>query len=709
MPSYFYHLKLELYSAPASTDKPVLKQSDSSNIYLPTAGKDIFSSFPVHRTSYWPSYAFGTKRPETPNSLSSNSERSKSPQRLPTSEQYSESHGDALLLPEKRPDLKDHLPVPVPSLTAPKHTNAAAANDWRYDAVSIESIDMQGAADTSNMAAGDGPVKSAVSGLHTKASYLPSNPRQTDIGYGVVHLYRDTEETEALSKEDKLSRKSLETAGSAQDEAPFKPSDCTTLGILAVPSWMMPSDLLGFVGDEAREHVSHFRLIRTGRANKYMVLMKFRSPKKAGEWQKAYNGRLFSAAEPENCHVVFIKSVEFLTPESDIATDSTSFPRNISDPFTPPKPKMPGPGKKFSSKPLAPPPPNLLELPTCPVCLERMDETTGLLTILCQHVFHCACLEKWRGSGCPVCRYTHSPSYTFPYPRPEHNPDGSDNEPLCSVCAGSENLWICLICGNIGCGRYDGAHAYAHYESTSHCYAMDISTQHVWDYAGDGYVHRLIQSKPDTKQLIDLPSRDRHENEAFRSEGGDTVPREKMESMANEYTYLLTSQLEGQRRYFEEQVERAVDKASQASVRAEEAASQASKANLELAESKQECESLGIRLNTLEANLAKSDKAKQKFEQMARDMSSKYREEKTMNEGLVQRIKAAEDKAEQAKKEAEEAKEAKRDLEEMNHDLTMFISAQEKVKELQAQGEEVEMGTASVPEQQRKKGKGRKK
>ncbi|KAI6889897.1 hypothetical protein KC318_g15477 [Hortaea werneckii] len=237
---------------------------------------------------------------------------------------------------------------------------------------------------------------------------------------------------------------------------------------------------------------------------------------------------------------------------------------------------------------------------------------------------------------------------------------------------------------------------------------MDISTQHVWDYAGDGYVHRLIQSKPDTKQLIDLPSRDRHENEAFRSEGSDTVPREKMESMANEYTYLLTSQLEGQRRYFEEQVERAVDKASQASVRAEEAASQASKASLELVESRQERESLINRLDTLEATLAKSDKAKQKFEQMARDMSAKYREEKTMNEGLVQRIKAAEEKAEQAKRESEEAKEAKKDLEEMNHDLTMFISSQEKVKELQAQGEQVEMGTASVPEQ-RKKGKGRKK
>ncbi|KAK4545872.1 hypothetical protein LTR36_002436 [Oleoguttula mirabilis] len=555
-----------------------------------------------------------------------------------------------------------------------------------------------------------GHAKSSVNGLHTKAVYLPSDPKATDVGYGVVHLYRDTEESLLLGDDDAFARRSLDKARPGKDHGNSRLEECNTLCILAVPSWMMPSDLLGFVGDQAREDVSHFRLIRTGRANKYMVLMKFRSAKKAREWQKAYNGRLFSAAEPENCHVVFIKGVEFLLPDSDVSTDATNFPQNTNDPFTPSKPAVNGgASKSLSSKPLAPPPPNLLELPTCPVCLERMDETTGLLTILCQHVFHCACLEKWRGSGCPVCRYTHSPSYTFPYPRPNQSgaDTDTDGETVCASCATTDNLWICLICGSIGCGRYDGAHAYAHYEATSHCYAMDISTQHVWDYAGDGYVHRLIQSKPDSK-LVDLPSRTRHENEAFRTEGGDSVPREKMENMANEYTYLLTSQLEGQRRYFEEQVERAVDKASQASAREQEAAVQASKAAGELSHFHAERGEVSATLSRLEASLAKSEKAKAKFEQMAREMSAKYREEQTMNEGLVNRIKVAEENAAQAKKVADEAKEAKRDLEDMNHDLTMFISSQEKVEELQAQGEEVVDGIASVPEQ-KKKGKGRKK
>ncbi|WPG97565.1 Hypothetical protein R9X50_00034200 [Acrodontium crateriforme] len=677
--SYFFHLRLELYPAPPSPNARHYTGTQTIQTFVPPPGTDIFATrLPVHETHYWSSSISAVN--DTPNL---------SPPRT-----HTESHRAALLLPERNLYLKDS-PVSTVLKRAVEPSNETTARDWRYDAVSIEGLDMvEGSRRMDNKSGAS--TKSAVSGLHTKAVFFPSDPKTTNVGWGVVHLYRDTEESTYLD-DDAALRRSLDRARPAKSDV-LNPDDCTTLCILAVPSWMMPSDLLGFVGDQAREDVSHFRLIRTGRANKYMVLMKFRQAKRAREWQKIYNGRLFSAAEPENCHVVFIKSVEFLSPGSGFG-NGTSFPQTANDPFT----------SEMSTKPYAPPPPNLLELPTCPVCLERMDETTGLLTILCQHVFHCACLEKWRGGGCPVCRYTHSPSYTFPYPRPSPNsPSAVDEqaEALCSVCAATANLWICLICGNIGCGRYDSAHAYAHYEATSHCYAMDINTQHVWDYAGDGYVHRLIQSKPDsTNKNTELPPR--HANEAFRAEGGESVPREKMESMANEYTYLLTSQLEGQRRYFEEQVERAVDKASEASARAEEAAANAEKALAQLAISHSQQQDARSAVERMEKALEKSEKAKERFEQMARSMSVQLQEEKAMNEGLSKRITTAEEKAKEAVSKAEQAEEAKKELEDLNHDLTMFISSQEKVKELQAQGEEVMDGTVSVPEV--KKGKGRKK
>ena len=711
MPSYFFHLKLELYPSPAHTRSSNKRRqllsprpSKIHDSFVPPPGSDIFKTrLPVHRTSGWTQ-----KRGLTPPSTQS------SPRQPSPGKQNSGSHGDALLLPERNLSLREHpAPPQSPTLPATKHSNQLCANDWRYERVTIESVDME-LSGSANKAG-----KSSVSGLHTKAVYLPSEPKTTDVGWGVVHLYRDTEESAILNgDEGHGGRKSLDRAPrKSEQEEGFDVEVCTTLCILAVPSWMMPSDLLGFVGEQAREDVSHFRLIRTGRTNKYMVLMKFRSAKKAKEWQKVYNGRLFSSAEPENCHVVFIKSVEFLSPDMTSDGDgSGSFPGNTNDPFTTP-PNGRRASKSLSSKPLAPPPPNLLELPTCPVCLERMDETTGLLTILCQHVFHCACLEKWRGSGCPVCRYTHSPSYTFPYPRPQDEETEQEEEPYCSVCATDANLWICLICGNIGCGRYDSAHAFAHYEETSHCYAMDISTQHVWDYAGDGYVHRLIQSKPDTSSsaarktinMIDLPERRRHENEAFRAEGGESVPREKMEAMGMEYTFLLTSQLEGQRRYFEEQVERAVDKASQASLRAEEAVAAAEKTTIRDEEREKELQTLQASVGKLEIALEKEKQVRAKFEAMARNLSTQLREEKTMSEGLMKRLEAEKVKAEKAKQEVQEAREKTKELEDMNHDLTMFISSQEKVKELQAQGEEVVEGGIGVVDGPKKKGKGRKK
>ena len=123
------------------------------------------------------------------------------------------------------------------------------------------------------------------------------------------------------------------------------------------------------------------------------------------QWKKQWNGKAFNSMEPEYCHVVFIKSINFQDGDSS-ARDPSSYPDLTNDPFTPaasqdpvaPLPSAPGasPSVESSSiasslttKPYAPPTPALVELPTCPVCLERMDETTGLIKILCQHVLHC--------------------------------------------------------------------------------------------------------------------------------------------------------------------------------------------------------------------------------------------------------------------------------------------------------------------------------
>ena len=42
-----------------------------------------------------------------------------------------------------------------------------------------------------------------------------------------------------------------------------------------------------------------------------------------------------------------------------------------------------------------------------------------------------------------------------------------------------------------------------HLKETQHCYLLEVETQRVWDYVGENYVNRLIQSKTDVK-LVEL-------------------------------------------------------------------------------------------------------------------------------------------------------------------------------------------------------------
>lgn len=69
------------------------------------------------------------------------------------------------------------------------------------------------------------------------------------------------------------------------------------LAILAVPSYMTANDFMGFVGEQQRDQVSHFRMIRTEAANRYMVLLKFRTNEAARDFHQDFNGKAFNSME----------------------------------------------------------------------------------------------------------------------------------------------------------------------------------------------------------------------------------------------------------------------------------------------------------------------------------------------------------------------------------------------------------------------------
>lgn len=186
------------------------------------------------------------------------------------------------------------------------------SEDHRLDTVILESADMAtqsggGEHSGQNENIIEKGIGTAISGRHMKGRYEPLEDNGGVEGWGIVHLYRDSEETSGLYQDSVYRSSDLWSDGlrnpSGKIHPPPKDEECTTLCILAVPSYMTPSDFLSFVGEETRSQVSHFRMVRTSRANRYMVLMKFKHGKQARIWQNEWNGKVFNTMEVSPSHV----------------------------------------------------------------------------------------------------------------------------------------------------------------------------------------------------------------------------------------------------------------------------------------------------------------------------------------------------------------------------------------------------------------------
>lgn len=179
-------------------------------------------------------------------------------------------------------------------------------------------------------------------------------------------------------------------------------------------------------------------------------ILDFRSQESADDFFLAYDGRKYSSLEEDVCRCIFVRSCELFEG---------------SEPRAPPTQPAEEVGEGVVEVET--------EMPTCPVCLERLDaHITGIATTMCNHDFHPQCLMKCTTASCPVCRYSQVESEDVQRTR-------------CQRCGGGEDLWICVVCGHVGCGRYAGGHARTHWLETGHCYAMELQSQRVWDYVGD--------------------------------------------------------------------------------------------------------------------------------------------------------------------------------------------------------------------------------
>ncbi|GFY58875.1 BRCA1-associated protein [Trichonephila inaurata madagascariensis] len=429
--------------------------------------------------------------------------------------------------------------------------------------------------------------------LHPGPINFSSGNHFVEVTKGLLHLYKENHRT-TLAEEAERSE---------------------MLCILAVPAAMTTHDLLQFVAP-VYDDIENMRIIKDNKPNQYMVLLKFRNQLGADIFYKNFNGTRFNSIEPEICHLAFVAKVETIKESEEVS--------------------LPLPG--------------LTELPTCPVCLERMDESVD---------------AKWGDTSCPVCRYSQTP---------ELMPDNR-----CVTCGSQDSLWICLICGNIGCGRYVDGHAYHHYLDTQHTYAMQLGNNRVWDYAGDNYVHRLVQNKADGKPVELEPVW--VENE------------EKMDSMQLEYTYLLTSQLEAQRHYFEDRLTRIETEALK-----------------QLEEMKEKTKHAVDERKQLEEKLNRVTKEKQSMDKKISQLTSKVnrvmmelKDEKELNKCLRQNQNLWQQKLNIADKVLKDVRDTKdkeiSDLQEQVRDLMFYFDAKDKLKDVpNVSSQEIQEGQIVIGE-----------
>ena len=147
-------------------------------------------------------------------------------------------------------------------------------------------------------------IATGMDAFAAKGRFQALQPDHLELGWGVVHLYRDGKETPALDDHERGTLSASERsrrvgAVARQDEngSESHQEDCSTLCVLAVPSYLTPFDFLGFAGERTIDDVTHVRMIRTEKTNRYMVLMKFRDHVKAKHWRTEHNGKLFTSME----------------------------------------------------------------------------------------------------------------------------------------------------------------------------------------------------------------------------------------------------------------------------------------------------------------------------------------------------------------------------------------------------------------------------
>lgn len=285
------------------------------------------------------------------------------------------------------------------------------------------------------------------------------NRGYSEISSGIIHLLRETGPQPSvppggLGEEVSVYRYATGDGGSILG-ATYNFGEASVVLIPTIPSELSPSMLLQFIGIEFCQAARFIRLIRDPASSRCMCIVKFQEVAMARSFTKLRGGQPFaSSIASDVCVILPICRVELTTraPVLEPLFDEAEFAK-----VAPLEPSR-----------------SFIELPSCPFCLDRLDGTaSGIPISMCRQRLYGRRTSRGDEHGCPICRAVIM--------------GGVTRGQSCVDCKSPEDLWLCLICGHAGCGRYRAGHASEHFLNTGHNFTLELLTNRIWDYMADWY------------------------------------------------------------------------------------------------------------------------------------------------------------------------------------------------------------------------------
>lgn len=191
----------------------------------------------------------------------------------------------------------------------------------------------------------------------------------------------------------------------------------------------------------------------------------------------------------------------------------------------------------------------------------------------------------------------------------------------------------------------------------------------------------------------------------------DALSAEKIEAIGIEYSYLLTSQLDSQRSFYEEQITQLKTQVDQLRSIVEKLGREVEEGNAEAVTQEQLRRSEeGEKLEAIHREKQKVEKRADKAAELARKFEKELKEEKAVSEGLLKNLGKMKERAELLERQKQEHDEKISELQDQLRDVMFFLEARTKIEqgqgaEAEAAGGSVELPTPIVPVNKKKKGK----